>query len=60
MNTQTTQSNVAARIEKIIPAELMNKFNHLSFAEMAEREEFAEWKKELLQAESDWFNAVDA
>lgn len=55
-----TQSEVSLRIQTLIPKDLWAKFTHLSYAEMAEREEFVEWRAELRQAEEDWFAAEDA
>lgn len=56
----STQSEVFAEIEALIPSEFWAKYVHLSFAEMAEVPELNEWREELLQAESDWIEAEDA
>lgn len=56
----TIQSEISARIEKLIPAELYEKYNHLSFGDMAQEPELQEWASELEKAESDWFSAEDA
>jgi hypothetical protein len=52
-----SQTEIFERIKSIIPADLWEKYNHLSFGEMAEVEELAEWADELRQAEKDWFEA---
>ena len=55
-----TQSEVFAEIESAIPADLWEKYSHLSFGEMADIPELEEWRHELEQAEKDWFEAEDA
>jgi aryl carrier-like protein len=52
-----TQNDIYARIESLIPAELYERYTHLSYAEMAERPELAQWRDELLTAEREWFES---
>ena len=52
-----TQSQIADDMQELIPTELWEKYSHLSFIEMAEIEELADYKDELIQAEKDWFDA---
>jgi hypothetical protein len=49
------QNDVFESVKAMIPADLWEKYSHLSFGEMAEVEELAEWADELRQAETDWF-----
>lgn len=56
----TTQTEIFDEMQALIPVALWEKYNHLSFAEMAEVEELEEWKDELLDAEKAWFDAEDA
>lgn len=55
-----TQSEIVEEMEALIPAALWAKYKHMSFGEMADVPELADYADELLQAESDWFGAVDA
>jgi len=55
-----TQSEIFEEMEALIPAALWAKYKHMSFGEMADVPELADYADELLQAESDWFEAVDA
>jgi hypothetical protein len=50
-----SQTEIFERMEALIPADLWEKYKHLSFGEMAEVDELAEWADELRQAEKDWF-----
>jgi hypothetical protein len=54
-----TQKEIMDRIEKLIPSDLMEKYNDLSFIEMANVPELKKWKDELEQAETDWWYADD-
>ena len=54
------QADITEKIDSMIPAELLAKYRHLSYGEMAEIDELENWKSELLQAESDWFECEDA
>ena len=56
----TTQSQIFEEIEQLIPENLWEKHSHLSFGEMAEEPELAEYAEELRQAEKDWWEAEDA
>lgn len=56
----TTQTEIFEQMQKLIPADLWAKYNHLSFGEMAAIDELADWTDELTQAEIDWFDAEDA
>jgi predicted HTH domain antitoxin len=55
-----TQDEIFEGVEAMIPAELWEKYKHLSFGEMAEIAEMAEFADELRQAETDWFEAGGA
>ena len=55
-----TQDEIFEGVEAMIPAELWEKYKHLSFGEMAEIAEMAEFADELRQAETDWFEADGA
>lgn len=54
------QSDVTERFENEIPAALREQFSHLSFSEMADRPECADYADELNEMERDWFGADDA
>ena len=51
------QTEIATELQNIIPADLWEKYSHLSFAEMAEIPELEEWADELIEAEAEWFSA---
>lgn len=55
-----TQSEITQEIENEIPAELLEKYTHLSYGDMAELPEFEEFSSLLKRAERDWFSAPDA
>ena len=55
-----TQDEIFEGVEAMIPAELWEKYKHLSFVEMAEIAEMAEFADEPRQAETDWFEAGGA
>ena len=42
------------RIKKILPPDLLAKYDHLSYGEMAECPELAPWAEDLRQAEDEW------
>jgi hypothetical protein len=52
-----TQNEIYASIENLIPADLWARYSHLSFGEMADVPELAEWADELREAEAEWFAA---
>lgn len=54
------QADIMERIESLIPADILARYTHLSYGEMAELPDLADWKYELLHAESDWFECADA
>ena len=56
----TTQSQIFDEIEQLIPKNLWEKYRHLSFGEMAEEPELAEYAEKLRQAEKDWWEAEPA
>ena len=56
----TTQSQIFAEIQEMIPENLWKKYSHLSFGEMAEEPELAEYAEKLRQAEKDWWKAEPA
>ena len=49
------QNEIFTEIKEVIPADLWEKYNHLSFGEMAEVDELDEWADELRQAEKEWY-----
>ena len=53
------QNEIFTEIKEIIPANLWEKYNHLSFNEMAEVDELKEWADELRQAEKEWFETEE-
>lgn len=53
----TTQTEIFKRMQGLIPKNLWEKYNHLTFGEMATTNELAEWADELAQAEADWHSA---
>ena len=55
-----TQSQIFEQIQEMIPENLWEKYSHLSFGEMAEEPELAEYAEELRQAEKDWWKAEPA
>lgn len=52
-----TQDEIFNSVKSIIPENLWDQYNHLSFGEMAEIDELEPWANELAQAEADWFSA---
>jgi len=56
----TTQAQITERFENEIPEDLRERFPHLSYAEMADRPECAEYADKLREMESAWFEAEDA
>jgi len=50
-----TQQEIYERVEEMIPGTLWAKFFHLSFLEMSEVSELADYKAMLIQAEIDWY-----
>ena len=52
-----TQTEIFEAMQNLIPTDLWEKYNHLSFGEMAKVDELAEWADELTQAEADWHSA---
>lgn len=48
-------SKIFDEMQNLIPDDLWEKYNHLSFGEMAEIDELTEWADELRQAENDWW-----
>ena len=53
----TTQTEIFKRMQDLIPKNLWERYNHLTFGEMATTSELAEWADELTQAETDWHSA---
>lgn len=56
----STQTEILEHIKSIIPPGLWRKYSHLSFGEMSEIPELAEWADEMREAENEWFLADDA
>lgn len=54
------QQEIYEIIKSLVPTELWEKYNHLSFSEMAEIPRLEEYSNQLKQAEIDWFGAEDA
>lgn len=53
----TSQMQIFAEMEALIPVNLWAKYKHLSFGEMAEIPEMADYADDLRQAEADWHEA---
>lgn len=54
-----TQTEIFHDVRELIPATLCETYAHLSYGEMAEVDELAEWAEKLRLAESDWFKAEE-
>ena len=54
-----TQAEIATDIERLIPRSLYAKHVHLTYGDMAEVPELAEFADELRAAEADWHAAVE-
>ena len=50
-----TQNEIFEEMQNLIPEDLWEKYNHLSFGEMADEPELAGYVDELRQAETDWY-----
>src|SRR5574343_808449 len=55
-----TQQEIYDEIRETVGQDLFDKFPGLSFAEMADVPDLAEWRDDLLAAERAWFSAGDA
>jgi hypothetical protein len=49
-----THAEIYAAMRRLIPPELMEKYEHLSYADMADEEELAQWATALRWAEEKW------
>jgi hypothetical protein len=49
-----THYEIYLRIKKVLPAEALERYDHLCYGEMAEVPELAPWAEELRVAEEDW------
>jgi hypothetical protein len=49
-----THLEIYQTIRKHIPAELLEKYDHLCYGEMAEVPELAQWSKQLYAAQEEW------
>lgn len=47
-------AEILVALDRQIPSELMEKYSYLTWAEMAKRRAFKQYKQLLLQAEHDW------
>lgn len=56
----TTQSEIFESMQSMIPADLWEKYSHLSFGDMAEEPELEGYAYELRKADAEWFKAEDA
>lgn len=54
-----THAEIYAAMKRLIPPELMDRYGHLSYADMAEEAELAQWATALRWAEAQW-TAADA
>lgn len=52
-----THLEIYRTIEPHIPAELLEKYGHLTYGEMAEVPELAQWADRLRRAEEEWTRA---
>jgi len=52
-----TPYEIYVEMEDLIPQKLWEKFNHLSFGEMAAEPELSDWRDELREAENSWWKA---
>jgi hypothetical protein len=46
-----TKLEILLDLHKLIPAELFEKYDHLTFEEMAKQRELKQWRGDLIQAE---------
>ena len=56
-NVELTQTDIAEWIESLLPPGLWNRYCYLSYAQMAEVPELAEYADDLREAERDWYRA---
>ena len=49
-----TRAEILSELRLNVPEELMEKYEHLPFADMADQPELVFWKELLLQADADW------
>lgn len=49
-----THLEIFKTVEPLIPAELLEKYGHLTYGEMAELPELEQWRDVLLRAEREW------
>ena len=52
-----TKAQIVKEIENKIPRELWEKYNYLTFEEMANIDELQHWARELHKAEEEMFDA---
>ena len=52
-----TKQQIVEQIENKIPRKLWEKYNYLTFEEMADVDELKRWAKELHKAEEEMFDA---
>jgi hypothetical protein len=49
-----THAEIYRAIQQLLPQELLDKYGHLCYGEMAEVPELAPWAGDLLWAEEEW------
>jgi hypothetical protein len=54
---EISQINIAAWIESILPADLWERYCHLSYSQMARLPELAEYAEQLREADRIWLRA---
>lgn len=53
-----TELEIYGQIDCTIPPELLARYGHLSYAEMAEVPALAPWAAQLRRADEEWENAI--
>jgi hypothetical protein len=56
-NVEPTQTDIAAWIASLLPSELWDRYCYLTYAQMAEIPELAEYADDLRAAQKDWYRA---
>ena len=56
-NVVLAQTDIAEWIASLLPPELWDRYRYLSYAQMAEVPELAEYADDLREAERDWYRA---
>jgi hypothetical protein len=56
-NAELTQTDIAEWIASLLPPELWDRYRYLTYAQMAEIPELAEYADDLREAEKHWYRA---